>query len=137
MRTSILTIFTALVIVFSALVTSMFVEALHGQTFLYFGGSFFLLSVLLFVLTLRSKLRGRLRKWLIVASGAAIGFIVCSVLHNLFYGIGTVTGHLFPISVLAEALHVYFFLVSILVCPIALLVGIIMTIVTLVRKRTK
>jgi len=69
--------------------------------------------------------------WLLAGAsttGAALG----SVLHNAFYALATVTGN--P-PILHGTMEVAFFVIAVLLCPVAFLVGTVGAIVLLVRRR--
>ncbi len=82
---------------------------------------FLLLGVLLIVLTLKNKVSGSLKKFLLLSGGAAAGFFVFVLLHNLVSGL---LSTLFdkPIE------EPVFFLLATLVCPLGFLIGAIGTI---------
>ena len=50
-------------------------------------------------------------------------FIVGVMLHNGFYGLGMIAGHITPLSYLFEGLHVAFFFIAIPIAPVGIVVG--------------
>jgi len=50
-------------------------------------------------------------------------FILGVVLHNGFYGLGMIAGHITPLSYLLEGLHVAFFIIAIPIAPAGIVVG--------------
>ncbi len=50
-------------------------------------------------------------------------FILGVVLHNGFYALGMIAGHIAPLSYLLEGLHVAFFIIAILIAPAGIVVG--------------
>jgi len=50
-------------------------------------------------------------------------FIVGVVLHNGFYGLGMIAGHIIPLGYLLEGLHVAFFIIAIPIAPAGIVVG--------------
>jgi heme/copper-type cytochrome/quinol oxidase subunit 2 len=50
-------------------------------------------------------------------------FIVGVVLHNGFYGLDMIAGHITPLSYLLEGLHVAFFIIAIPIAPAGIVVG--------------
>ena len=50
-------------------------------------------------------------------------FLVGVVLHNGFYGLGMIAGHIAPLSYLLEGLHVVFFFIAIPIAPAGIVVG--------------
>ena len=53
----------------------------------------------------------------------AQAFLVGVVLHNGFYGLGMIAGHIAPLSYLLEGLHVAFFFIAIPIAPAGIVVG--------------
>lgn len=95
---------------------------------------FCLLGLALLVLSIREKVGGTLKKFLILTGASAIGFFVFVVLHNAFYALNTITGEIFILNYLVEGLSAIFFLTAIFVCPIGFLVGAIGTIILLMKE---
>jgi len=119
------TVFFALVASFILLVSFFFVPS-NRELFLFaavLASIFFLLGGLLVYLTLKSKLPKKERLFLILTGAPALGFIVCVVLHNLFYGLSTLTNNI--LKDVLEILHAGFFLIAIIGCPLLFLVGVI------------
>jgi len=84
-----------------------------------------LLGVALLFLTVKTKVEGILKKFLLLTGASAVGLPVCALLHN-------VVSRLFNIE------EPVFFFMAIFVCPIGFLVGAAGTIVlTLKSKRVK
>jgi len=50
-------------------------------------------------------------------------FIVGVILHNGFYGLGMIAGHIIPLGYLLEGLHVAFFFTAIPIAPAGIVVG--------------
>lgn len=130
-----------LVGVFVVIVCTMFIPAFRGYINLLFimisGALLLLLGRALIFLTLKQKVEGKLKKFLILTGASAGGYIIFSILHNLFYGLGEITSHITILSYLMRALEVIFFLIAIFACPIGFLVGAIGSIVLLVKERKK
>jgi len=80
---------------------------------------------------------GTLKKFLILAGGSAVLFFISVVLHNLFYALGTVTGHITLLKYLTGTFDVAFFLIAVIVCPIGFLVGVVGSIVLFVKGRRR
>jgi hypothetical protein len=53
----------------------------------------------------------------------AQAFLLGVVLHNGFYGLGMIAGHITPLSYLLEGLHVAFFIIAIPIAPAGIVVG--------------
>lgn len=98
---------------------------------------FFLLGLALVILTVKERVAGRLKKFLLLTGASAMGFFAGVILHNVFYALAIVAKEITVLKYIFEGLHVFFFLVAIPICPIAFLVGIIGSIVLLVKKGRK
>ena len=110
-------VFWALVGVSLLILSQIFVPAVRG---LFRGALLFLapfvvfslLGAVLIFLTLKKKVKGKLRKFLILTGVSATGLFISILFHNLVSG-------LFKIE---EPL---FFLLAIIVCPIGFLIGVV------------
>jgi hypothetical protein len=112
----------------SALFHTIFVGTLA-----LFGLGMLGLGVTLLFLTVKTKVRGMLKKFFLLTGASAVGLPVFVLLHNAVYGLfiyffganfWNVTGGDEPV----------FFILATMVCPIAFLVGAIGSIVLGVRK---
>lgn len=139
-RKAMYVIFYALIVVSVMLATQFFVPVIQefftGSLFLLLPIIFFLLGAALLFLTLKGKLKkGILKKFLILTGASSTGFFVSIFLHNMFYALNTITSHIIVLKYLTEVIHVGFFIIAIPVCPIGFLVGIIGSIVLIIKKR--
>jgi len=117
------------VIVVAAMVSASFAQEAEclftGVWFFITAGALFLLlGVALLVLAVKGKPRSLLKKFLILTGAAAAGIPVSAVLHNVIYGLFI---HFFgegfwDRSGLGD--EPFFFILAIIVCPIAFLVGV-------------
>lgn len=98
---------------------------------------FCLLGVLLIFLTLKLKVEGKLKIFLMLTGISAIGFLIGVILHNFFYALGIIFEHIVILKYLMEVLHVAFFFIAVPICPITFLVGIIGSIILFRRKGGK
>ena len=64
------------------------------------------------------------KKFLVLAGGSVVGFVVGAVLHNVFYGLGELTADVAVVHYGCEFVHVAFFIVAVLFCPAGFLVGV-------------
>ena len=96
---------------------------------------FFLLGLVLMFLTIKGKVKGKLKKFLILTGGSASGFLVGVLLHNLLYGLGMLVEHIAWLYSLTEVLHVAFFIMAVLVCPLGFLIGMVGSVVTFGKKK--
>jgi len=103
--------------------------------FLISGSLFFLLGLALLVLAIKVKTERIFKVFLILTGAAAVGIFISMLLHNLVYGIF--------IQLFGEGFwqrtgiedEPFFFIMGIIVCPIAFLVGTVGSIVLMIRRR--
>jgi len=136
-------IFWALVAVFivivSAFVAAAFVSAFRGDLFLWVfiisGAAFFLLGIALIVLTVKEKVQGVLKGFLILTGASSVGIFVSVLLHNVVYGLFIYwfgEGFWDRIGLGDEP---FFFIMAIFVCPIGFLVGVVGSIVLGIKNK--
>ncbi|MBA7620769.1 hypothetical protein ES703_28124 [subsurface metagenome] len=129
-------IFWALVGVF-VVIASVFLipaarELLMGLAFLIASGTvFFLLGVALIFLTLREKVRGKLKKFFILTGASSAGFFVSFLLHNAIYGLLI---YWFGADFWKGGDEPVFFIMATVVCPIGFLVGVAGSIVIAIKE---
>lgn len=139
-KSLILVIFWALIGVFLFMVGQFFIppvrELFRGSLlFLVPFIVFSLLGLALTFLTVKEKIEGTLKKFLILTGVSSAGFFVSVVLHNAFYALGIIASQIIVLSYLMEALSVAFFMIAIFVCPLGFLVGVVGSIVLFIKKR--
>jgi len=131
--------FYLLVVVFVLAISIIFIPAFRefvsGAFMIISGVILVLLGSMLIGLTLVQKVEGKLKKLLILTGASAAGLFVFALLHNIFYALGQVTGHITILSYLMKAFEVIFFLTAIFASPIGFLIGVIGTIVMFNKKR--
>lgn len=132
--------FWALIGTFVVVLGEFFIPAFRNllrgsELFLIPLAVFSLLGLALLVLTLKEKVGGKLKKFLLLTGASATGFFVFVFLHNAFYALATITSHIIVLNYSMEALHMVFFVIAIPVCPLGFLVGLVGTIVLLIRQR--
>ena len=89
--------------------------------------AFFLLGLALIVLIVKKKvegLQGLLKKFLLLTGASAVGFPVFVLLHNAVYG-------LFGVE------EPFFFTLPVIVCPVGFLVGMVGSIVLLIKQKNR
>jgi len=129
-------IFWALVGVF-VVIASVFLipaarELLMGFAFLIASGTvFFLLGVALIFLTLREKVRGKLKKFFILTGASSTGFFVSFLLHNAIYGLLI---YWFGADFWKGGDEPVFFVMATVVCPVGFLVGVAGSIVIAIKE---
>jgi hypothetical protein len=140
MKKSLILTFWALVGTFLFIASQFFVpvisELIKGSiVFLLSFFIFFLLGILLIYLTLRQKVGGILKRFLILIGSSATGFFVFVFLHNFFYGLGIIANQIPVLRLMMEILHAAFFIIAIFVCPLGFVIGVIGTIVVFIKKK--
>ena len=133
------TIFWLLVITFLFILGQFFVPAVRDSSrgsllFLAPFAVFFLLGVSLIVTTVKKKVKGKLKKFLILTGASAAGFFVSVLLHNFLYALGVLAKDIKVLHYLFEFLHAAFFIIAIFICPIGFLIGIAGSIILLIFK---
>jgi hypothetical protein len=126
-----------LVAAFVALILTVLFPDAHDffrPVFLSLTALCFLLGLALLLLSVRWKQRTLLRTFWILAGASTAGFALGSVLHNVFYALAEITGQWPILSTAMGVLEVAFFLIAILLCPVAFLVGTVGAIVLIVRQ---
>jgi len=123
-------IFWALVGNFVLILGQLFIPAIGDSfkgsfLFLLPFATFFLLGVILILLTIKTQVKGKLKKFLLLTGFSSSGFFISVLLHNFLYGLGKITEHIVLLSYLLEALQVIFFIMAIFICPIGFLAGIV------------
>ena len=133
-------VFYALLIVFVMLVLYFAVPSAHSMKRAIFpvvfilAGIFLILGVVLIILTLKMKVKGKLKVFLLLTGSAAAGFLVFVLLHNLVYGLFVYFfGENFWAGLGGD--EPFFFILAIIVCPIAFFVGIIGSLVLFLKKK--
>ena len=92
-----------------------------------------LLGIALIVLAAKARITRISKAFFILTGASAAGIVVASVLHNLVYALFMqIFGEGFWAGIGDEPV---FFIISIVVCPIALLVGMIGSIVLIAKKK--
>jgi len=102
-----------------------FLAAALGILFLILGTSLAIIS---------RKEKGKLRIFLMITGISAICPFVFTILHNFFYALGIVFENL---NWLFEFLHASSFIISLLIAPIAFIVGTVGSIILFKRKDKK
>ncbi len=96
--------------------------------------AFFILGLALIVLTVKRKVEGPLKKFLLLTGASAVGFPVFVILHNLVYGLFIYFfGQDFWERVgLGD--EPFFFIMAVIVCPLGFLVGATGTIALFLKR---
>ena len=112
------------------------IVAVVVSTFFQFSGLlFFALGLTLLILTARAKLDKIFKRFLLLTSSSAVGVFVSILLHGVVYGLFIlIFGEDFwdRIGIPDEPV---FFIMALIICPIAYLVGTVGSIVLMVRRK--
>jgi hypothetical protein len=123
---------------FAAAQASEFFRGSRYGVFLASAGAVLLsLGIALIVLTVKGKVAGGLKKFLILTGAAAVGIPVSIVLHNVVYGIFIYfcgAGFWDRIGLGDEP---FFFVMATAICPLAFLVGAIGSIVLSIKRPSR
>jgi len=139
MKKSIILTFWALIGVFLLIAGQFFIPVVNEL----FRGSlifllpfiiFSLLGIVLIFLTLKQRVAGTLKKFLILTGSSAAGFFVFVFLHNMFYGLAIITNQIPILSFIMEILHIAFFIIAIFICPLGFMIGAIGSIIIFIKS---
>lgn len=107
-------------------------ELVVGLVFIVTAGAIFaLLGVALIVFTLREKVEGLLKKFLLLTGASSAGLLVSVLLHNAIYGLFI---YFFGEDFWNGGDEPVFFIMAVIVCPIGFLVGAVGSIVLHYKK---
>lgn len=81
------------------------------------------------IATFREKIFGKVKTFLLLAGFSAVGFVLGVILHNAFYALSMLAEGMIVLQAVLGFLEGAFFLIAVILCPIALLVGIVGTLV--------
>ena len=101
------------------------------------GGLLVLTGVLQFYFVKKWKLEGKIKKYLIFTGFGATGFLIFTILHNFFYGVGVYWSDIAIVTTIAEVMHMASFFIATLVCPASLLLGLILSYLTVCKVKEK
>lgn len=130
-------IFVSLIVIFILLVIYFLIPPFADVRALFpliavLGLIFLILGIILIFLVRKEK--GKLKFFLMLTGISATAPLVFTILHNLFYAL-TIT--FTSLEYLFEALHVASFIISLLIAPIAFIVGVIGSIICFKRESRK
>jgi len=142
MRKSLIITFCTLILFFLLILGEIFIPTIRE---LFKGSLFFLapfiifslLGVLLVSLVLKQNIQGKIRKYLLLTGVSAISFFAFVFLHNVFYGLGIISSNIILLKNLMEILHVIFFIIALLICPLMFLICAIGSIIIFIKIRKK
>ena len=125
----------AFVVIASVFCIAVFIPAFKGSIFFWFlitsGATFTLLGGALIFFTVKEKVGGTLKKFLLLTGASAAGFLLFILLHNAVYGLFI---YFFGAEFWAGGDEPFFFVMAIFVCPIGFLVGAVGSIVIAIKR---
>lgn len=98
------------------------------------GGLFTILGIILTILTVKKKIKGKLKVFLLLTGISAPAFLVGTVSHNMLYALGTVVEHIKILHSLIGVVEAIFFLIAIPGSPLVFIVGVIGSLILLAKK---
>ena len=130
-------IFWALIGVFVVAVSIMVIpvvrELVEGFLFMVIAGAVFIvLGALLLWLTVKEKVIGKPKVFLLLTGASALGIPVSVLLHNAVYGLFI---HWFGAGFWQGGDEPFFFIMGIIVCPLGFLVGVVGSIILAARRQ--
>ena len=136
------TTFYSLIGVFVVILCVFFVPAVQefAQGPLLFLSPFIIFSLLgaaLIFLTIKSKIKGKRRKLLMLTGVSAAGFFVGILLHNFLYALAIVASQIIILKYIFEFLHAVFFILAVIVCPLGFLIGATGSAILFIKKRKR
>jgi len=140
MTKSIILTFWALIGTFLLIVSQFFIpvvnELISGSiVFLLPFVIFFVLGIVLIFLTLKQKIDGTLKRFLILTGVSATGFFVFVFLHNMFYALEVLTNQIPILSFIMGVFHAACFIIAIFICPLVFVIGAIGSIIVFINKK--
>ena len=142
MYKSIITAFFALIANFIFILCLFFVPVINqffmgSKVFLIPFAVFFLLGLVLTILVFKSKIKGKLKKFLLLTGISAFGMFAAILLHNLIYGTFI---YIFGDNIwdrIGTGDEPIFFFIGIIICPLGFLIGAIGSIAVLIKDKNK
>ena len=137
------TIFWVLIVVFAIIIGNMILlpsflpESLRVYVIYTIFTSWaisFVLGLALIASTVKQKVEGALKKFLLLTGASAVAFPVFAVLHNLIYGLFIYFFGQDFWERIGLGDEPFFFILAVIVCPIGFLVGMIGSIVLFIKK---
>lgn len=109
-------------------------EYMHFALAAVAGLGFLILGIVLIRQTMKQKIKGRLRTMLLLTGWCATLFFPSVILHNLFYGLGIMSENVWLLKQFMEGIHVIFFLIGTIGCPIGFVIGVVGSMILMRRE---
>lgn len=138
-NSALLGVFWAQVAIFLLILSIFFIpvvrEIFKGIQFLLPFVVFSLLGLVLIYLTLKFKIKGILKNFLILTGASSVGIFISILLHNLIYGlfIQLFGATFWERTGLKD--EPFFFFLGLFICPIGFLIGVIGSALLLLSKK--
>lgn len=75
------------------------------------------------------------KKFVLFSCASVLGFVIFAILHNVFYALASRAASVGVLQSLLQGLDVAAFLLAVLICPPAILVGAVGSVVMFIRNR--
>ncbi|MGM0368767.1 MAG: hypothetical protein ACQEP2_09440 [Actinomycetota bacterium] len=122
------------ILIANTLLNPIFRPILNTYYIFTVGGILFLCGIAIIVITIKAKIKGLLKKFFLLTGAAVSGFFASIILHNLVYGMFIYFfGQNFWDRIGGE--EPFFFMIGLIVCPVAFLVGMVGSIIMLIETR--
>ncbi len=137
----IILVFYTLIIIFVILIAYFFSPLMDELKRTFFiiaavmGLALLILGIVLIWLTKKSKIRGKLRLFLILTGISAIFPLIGAVLHNFFYAIRIYFEEILIVKIIMQFLEAVSFILALLICPILFIISAIVIIILLHKKK--
>jgi len=128
-------VFWALVAIFVTVIAAVLADVVNGYIMFTGMGLFLVLGTTLIIITIKTKVTGKSKAFMILTGASAMGMPVFAVLHNLFYALLILWfGEDFWGASGDEPV---FFIIAVIVCPAGFLVGVVSNIVLAVKNKLR
>jgi hypothetical protein len=107
----------------------------RGDFFLWLMLLSFILGLFLLFLVAKRKIKGKQKTFLILTGASAGGLFFFSILHNLFYALGSLKINFPGWTSLMEVFSLISFLLAVLISPFGFLVGSLMSIYFFIKLK--
>ena len=137
-RRALVSLFWVLVAAYGILLAAILlppVRTFLRPVFLPLMGLCALLGLALLILSIRARPLTLLLKHTLLCGASSTGLVLFSVLHNAFYALAELTADSPLLSQSMDVLEVATFILGVLVCPVAFVVGAVGVVVLLIRAR--
>jgi len=119
-------IFCLLNLVFVFILIQFFVPLINelfqgSELFLLPMAIFCLLGILLIIFS--RKIETKKKRYFMINGFSAAGFLIFVILHNVFYAFAELSAEIIFLKTILEFMHGLFFIIGLIVCPLAFIVS--------------